>query len=273
MTEEKTFILGIGAPKAGTTWLYEYIQNDPKANFGQMKEYHYWNLAFLDQKESEKKYKLFKKSKKKYCSDELLRWTMLSMKNYYGIYFNSIINSGYSITGDITPHYARAKEHHLKYIKKYLEAFGFNIKVVYLLRDPMERLWSNVRMERELYESIKNDLNDSEAINFKINDPFWKFDSFYINPIKRIQKIFKKENIYIGIFEEMFLQEKLMELSNFIGVNYNPEMIQKKINVTNKKEKLDNSTMKEIQESYIETYEFCYKNFPQTKYLWNKQSE
>lgn len=33
MKKEKTFILGVGAQKAGTSWLYKYIQKDPKANF------------------------------------------------------------------------------------------------------------------------------------------------------------------------------------------------------------------------------------------------
>lgn len=46
MSQKKIFILGIGAQKAGTTWLYQYIKNSPKANLGQLKEYHFWNMIF-----------------------------------------------------------------------------------------------------------------------------------------------------------------------------------------------------------------------------------
>ena len=60
MKKIKTFILGIGAQKAGTSWLHQYINNDQRANLGQMKEYHYWNSIFV---ESEN----YKNKKQKNC--------------------------------------------------------------------------------------------------------------------------------------------------------------------------------------------------------------
>ena len=36
----KTFILGVGAQKCGTTWLYEQLKADKVVNMGFRKEYH-----------------------------------------------------------------------------------------------------------------------------------------------------------------------------------------------------------------------------------------
>ena len=275
MKKMKTFVLGIGAQKAGTTWLYNYIQNDPKCNFGQMKEYHHWNSVFIESEKyiNIKKKNLFSKPIQTLNSDELLRRTMLRSENYYTLYFNSIINSGFSITGDLTPQYSRTNLEGFKYIKKKLIEFGFNVKVIYLIRDPVERLWSNIRMEKKLYKGIKEGLSDSDALKMLLNDKEWTTESRYEIVIERIKNVFELENIYIGIYEEMFTSVRLKKLSDFIGIDYNPDMIRKRFNVSEKKEEIDIGVLKKARESFETTYEFCYGNFPQTKHLWEHLTE
>ena len=100
---------------------------------------------------------------------------MLKVNNYYQIYFNSINNSVYEITGDTLPQCYWLTPVHYKYIWKSLEDYGFNVKVIYLISAPAERIWSNVRMEKNLYSSISKDISDSDCIrlNFKkINGDF-----------------------------------------------------------------------------------------------------
>ena len=269
MTTKKTFILGLGAQKAGTTWLYEYIQNSPNANLGQLKEYHFLNMV-CNRMNSKKKIQLLEKSQHEFSSDDLLRWLMLTKKSFYEIYFNSIINSGYQITGDITPQYAHLAESTYEYIKKRLETCGFDVKVIYIIRDPVERIWSNIRMEKNLYYSISQNMSDTEAVKKHFNQDKWRFDSKYDSTINRFINIFKKENIYIGVYEEMFNKDKVKKLSDFIGIDYNPSMIEKKVNASEKEEDLNPEVRKEVKRFYHETYEFCFKNFPQTKHLWNK---
>ena len=38
--QQKRFILGVGAQKAGTTWLHHYLSQQPFSDFGFRKEYH-----------------------------------------------------------------------------------------------------------------------------------------------------------------------------------------------------------------------------------------
>ena len=43
---KKTFLLGIGAQKAGTTWLYQYLSEHPNCDFTLGKEYHALNWFY-----------------------------------------------------------------------------------------------------------------------------------------------------------------------------------------------------------------------------------
>lgn len=53
-------LLGIGAPKAGTTWLYDYLSTHPEVHVPRTKELHYFNVlwdpqqaAFRDERRQE----------------------------------------------------------------------------------------------------------------------------------------------------------------------------------------------------------------------------
>ena len=41
------FVLGVGAQKAGTTWLHEYLASLPEVDLGFMKEYHVFDQNYV----------------------------------------------------------------------------------------------------------------------------------------------------------------------------------------------------------------------------------
>ena len=45
---DKVFCLGVGAQKAGTSWLHEQLNGREDANFGFLKEYHFLDALTLD---------------------------------------------------------------------------------------------------------------------------------------------------------------------------------------------------------------------------------
>ena len=124
-------------------------------------------------------------------------------------------------------------------------------------------------MERNLYQTIDKNISDSDAVKLFYKDDRWKFDSKYDRVIPKLRDAFEKKNLYIGVYEEMFTIDKVHELSEFIGIDYDPLMIEKKVNSSKKTEELDTEVIKTVRKFYNETYEFCYLNFPQTTYLWN----
>jgi hypothetical protein len=43
-----TFVLGVGAQKAGTSWLHRQLTKSPFVNMGFTKEYHVWDAIFCE---------------------------------------------------------------------------------------------------------------------------------------------------------------------------------------------------------------------------------
>lgn len=103
--------IGIGAQKAATTWLYEKLRLHPKVAFPAGKEIHFWDLN--------------------YCRG--LEWyrSRFDTRKICGTRF-----------GEITPAYAILAPDKIRECYKNVP----NIKLIYLLRNPMERAWSSAKM-------------------------------------------------------------------------------------------------------------------------------
>ena len=48
MTSDATFLLGVGAQKAGTSWLHDQLDRRKDADFGFLKEYHVFDALELE---------------------------------------------------------------------------------------------------------------------------------------------------------------------------------------------------------------------------------
>lgn len=136
------FILGVGAQKGGTSWLYNYIKKNPHANMGYRKEYHIWDAKFKpDYFRS-----FIANPKEDEGEGHKLRRKMQTIDGAYEEYFKSLIEKDIYITGDITPSYSGLDAEHYSIIKERIEAAGFSIRVIFLMRDPVARCWSAARM-------------------------------------------------------------------------------------------------------------------------------
>ena len=48
LASEPTFLLGVGAQKAGTSWLHDQLQRRNDVDFGFLKEYHVFDALELE---------------------------------------------------------------------------------------------------------------------------------------------------------------------------------------------------------------------------------
>ena len=89
----------------------------------------------------------------------------LSDQKYYYDYFDDLWNSSPKITtvGDITPSYSGLDSKTLNSIKENLQARGFTIKLLFLMRDPLERIWSACRMTARNNKN-KTIVSDNEMV-------------------------------------------------------------------------------------------------------------
>jgi hypothetical protein len=252
---KKIFVLGVGAQKSGTTWLHHYLSSLDMVNMGEVKEYHIWDALHI-------------KECRSFLVDKTnFRYKLQTREGAYESYFESLIQGGVTHTGDITPAYSGLDKYSFRLIRAKMERLGFTVKVVFLMRDPFERCWSAVRMVRRFKATNSIEINDLRNY-YKSSDCDFRTD--YKKTILSLGAAFDRENIWYGIYEELFFHEKLKQLSNFCEVPCNPNLIQKRFNASPKTDDSALALKDEIVKHYKHVYDFCYEEFPQTKILWSQ---
>ncbi|WP_415895696.1 sulfotransferase domain-containing protein [Neptuniibacter sp. PT34_22] len=273
---EKNFILGVGCQKGGTTWLSAQLNKSQNVDLGFTKEYHIFDALYvpearhmLSRKLKELEY--VKKHPEVLAKNPLFMTHLnfyLDTKNYYD-YFDSLWQKGEGIVtsvGDITPSYAALPKNALKVIKSELEARGFNVKIVFLMRDPVERCWSMARMKLKQFKSAKpKDIpipTQQEMLASIYQTKKCEIRTRYESTIKNLEYVFDEQDIFYSFYEKLFEKETLVELQGFLGLNdFLPDTSQK-VNVSEKSElDLDVELASDIFNFYRETYEFCEYRF------------
>jgi sulfotransferase family protein len=149
--------LCIGAHKAGTTWLYQQLDSHPDFWMPPVKELHYFDQLSRVQRAAQPR-----------CRDErdrrfLERLTSLSAEQgidleNYGRLFEP---KGSLLSGDISPNYSTLTNKVIQQVVGYFQ----NLKVIFLARDPVERVWSHLSMEVHYHQIEPFDVTDIDEVN------------------------------------------------------------------------------------------------------------
>ena len=161
LTSEPTYIFCIGATKAGTSWLYRYLADHPDCYFRTIKELHYFNKLTEQQFHQgaialEPQIVRLETGRTFATPTAALRtarklvdlgdWkTVLDEGEVVLPAYRSFLSDGRggkTHVGDVTPAYALLPPNRLKLLLK----VGSDVRMVFLMRDPIARLWSHVRM-------------------------------------------------------------------------------------------------------------------------------
>lgn len=114
--------LGIGAQKAGTSWLHTMLSCHPQLNLPSRKELHFWDWN---------RAKGFKWYSQQFTKKETTKTK------------SEPSSSSNLLLGEITPCYAVLKEHHIQEIRTLFP----NVKIIFVARDIVDRAWSALCME------------------------------------------------------------------------------------------------------------------------------
>jgi hypothetical protein len=149
--------LCIGAHKAGSTWLYRQLDSHPDFWMPPVKELHYFDQLSRVQRAAHPR-----------CRDErdlqfLERLKGLSVKpdidlENYGHLFEPKASL---LSGDISPNYSTLSNEVIRQVVGYFS----NLKVIFLARDPVERVWSHLSMEVHYHQIEPFDVTDIEEVN------------------------------------------------------------------------------------------------------------
>ncbi len=198
----------VGAPKAGTTSLYEYLKKIPEIYMCPNKEPNYFNKKTVDDDHPVPKIR----TKEKYLK-----------------LFENVTNQ--KIIGEAS-HYLRDPD-----APNLIHQVSPKAKILISLRDPVERIYSNYLM---LVRLGLSSVSFGQEIEYELQNgpnphqPGIKMDTgLYCEYIKKYLKVFGYEQVKIIIFEEFIKNEKetieeilkFLELdetlSNFSAIKHN----------------------------------------------------
>ena len=149
--------LCIGAHKGGTTWLYQQLDSHPDFWMPPFKELHYFDQLASVQRASSPR-----------CRDErdlrfLESMKSLSAKPYMDLehYARLFEPKGSLLSGDISPNYSTLSNEVIRQVAGYFPT----LKVIFLARDPVERVWSHLSMEVRYHQIESFDVTDINEVN------------------------------------------------------------------------------------------------------------
>lgn len=276
---KKTFILGAGAQKAGTTWLAQYLAASPGVAAGAMKGYHVWNALHVpacrefivpDPTLLEViRDRMFprRESRAESFSRSRLRWRMQNRTATYFDYFADQLQApGKHIAYDLTPAYSSLPPKAFATIADGFSGRGIDTKAVLLMRDPVERCWSAARMAKQ-HKTGKTDVAGEEVLHHALSGQA-EIRTRYDLTISALRAVFAEDRIYTGLYEEMHGEVKIIALSAFCGVAANPGMRGKRVNARAKTSILAPAIQAKIARHYRQVYDMAASAFPQARELW-----
>lgn len=221
----------IGAQKAGTTWFDRMLRQHPDIWLPPTKEVHYFNRAFeqrvntsnndarkIDTARMNSILNSIRRTlnSKQDLADQITEISLLSLigaadptDETYGRIFQYAPRS--SICGEMTPNYARLPDEGIRHML----ALQPKTKIMFVLRDPIERDWSQLRMQDQR--------NEMQHLGYakRLARPALAGYSDYATTIERYRRHIPAGNFLILFFDDIAERPDvfLRTVCDFLGVD------------------------------------------------------
>jgi hypothetical protein len=251
-----TFLLGVGCQKGGTAWLHRYLEASPQCDPGFRKEYHVWDALDLASG------RLARERIEKRGGP---RAEFLSDPETYFDYFTGLLAASPTtrLTADITPGYAALPVERLSMIRAGFASRGVRPVVVYLLRDPVERVWSAARMDmRRRGDEAPED--PETRVSHMYKHPMYEDRTRYDLTMAAVEEAFPRADVFYGFYERLFSAQTLAPLCDFLGIDFHEPDTARQVNVSPKSEgaALAEDTRRTIAQHFAPVYDAVQQRFP-----------
>lgn len=252
--EDATMFFCIGAQKAGTSWLHEYLSRSDEVHFSPNKELHYFDVRSGHGKLSLQIRIDVAKHAIDRLSAETGRLNPMQMKRLqeavallsiysetghgegrHRHYLDYLLagRQGQPVVGDITPAYAVLKRHHFADMATIGRA-----KFLFILRDPISRMWSQIRMA-VLFGEGKG-ITDPDALleacvkraqNLIEIGRLPKVErANYMRTLTELEAAVPSERICYVFYEDLFSGKATQEICDFLGIRHLPPDTDTRVN-------------------------------------------
>ncbi|MDT8893925.1 sulfotransferase domain-containing protein [Halomonas sp. I1] len=228
----ENLFLSAGAMKAGTTWLYERLKDHPDIFFTPEKEIHYFaNVAGIERQLSYRNRLLKLKEVIEKCSGgnpkfiskhvgEISWYAKYAGKEKIdGSWYESLFegNSDKKYCADFSNLYCQMDRKGWAHAK----TLSNNIKVIYTLRDPLERLWSHYKFHHKWVGKEDSVIDDGLGLfEETLGKPWFYKNSSYLENFNNIVDGVGKENVMLLYFEDFREnpQREADKIAEFLGI-------------------------------------------------------
>ena len=222
--------LCVGAQKGGTRWLYDQVQLHPDFWMPPIKELHYFDRKkpskraqrVLDRAEADLDHLNTRRRKKKLRPLEdrdfrFLRtyldlpWSKLDLDAYVGLF----CEKGSFLTGDITPDYCVLRP---EKIARIVGRFP-DIKVLFIARDPVARLWSHINMHIRKGD-LDPDLSDRQVLELA-GKRFIARRTYQTDIVARWRRYVAPDRFRLFLFDDLIAEPKTFraDVFTFLGAD------------------------------------------------------
>ena len=207
---------------------------------------------------------------------EILRAKLAASPELYFDHFANLLKEpGKSITGDITPAYSALPTEAFRRIAEGFAARGVKLKIVFLMRDPVERCWSAARMYRRKGSTVAGldpAMTEADFVRLYAATPHALRRGRYDQTVTSTEHAIDAEAQFFGFYETLFEPEEVAAMTAFLGIDPPRGFESREFNVSPKSDELSEVIRREIAERYRETLGFCEGRFPESRRLWDSYS-
>src|SRR5881398_2660278 len=149
--------LCVGVHKGGTTWLYQQLDSHPDFWMPPLKELHYFDQLSRVQRSSSSRRRDERDNRFLESINSLSAKPYIDLEHYARLFEPK----GPLLSGDISPNYSTLSNEVIRRIVGYFP----NLKVMFLARDPVERVWSHLSMEVHYRQIEPFDATNIDEVN------------------------------------------------------------------------------------------------------------
>lgn len=305
-----TTFFGVGAQKAGTTWLYDLLERYPDCAPTPVKEMHFFDhkhvssmngSAFVGEFEemsnraSQLAGRIAKLREKgifrdiDYQSDPLRgkgvddtldriirtaeRLKVRDAQSYVTYMENWRQASGAPVVGEITPAYSVLPRAGFAEMDALFPASKF----IFIMRDPIDRFWSHVRF---FMMKRGKSVDPNALVERMLRREEFRLRSDYMRTVQTLESAVSQDRVFYCFFENLVdpatTVAEVRRLETFLGLAPLPEKIVTSVAAkpsnSSPSAKMSGATRKTLREALAHVYDFVAQRWPDRPHRWRNDA-
>ncbi len=258
--------------RCGTSWLFHYLSQAPEVTVSPLKELHFFNAKFPVNALSDMDALSVKRlgvhvARVGNPTDNVRhspafqasidRVQMIYDDNAYFGHFARLCTAQTRTLCDITPAYSVIGQAGFQYMKTFFATQAVSLKFVFVLRDPLDRLWSQLRHMQEINPEVRI----AERWQAAIKSPLVCARANYRETVSLLDASYPPDDILYLFYENLFTEPALSRLCRFADADYRPGETSVRQNDTTVELDLPDDARQAFLRLLEPQYAFCRQRF------------